>query len=92
MEVLKQISPVVVPLAPKEIPEKQRPSSRARIAVVGTGREVMYLRRGMEQKIQDNFRSLDLLTLGLQLAGISSVFNHGMHGIHGERQHRRLGN
>jgi hypothetical protein len=51
MEVLKQISPVVVPLAPKEIPEKQRPSSRARIAVVGTGREVMYLLRGREHKI-----------------------------------------
>jgi hypothetical protein len=56
---LKQISPVVVPLAPKEIPEKQRPSSRARIAVVGTGREVMYLRRGMEHKISGKFAGRD---------------------------------
>jgi hypothetical protein len=36
MEVLKQISPVVVPVAPKAVPSKQRPSSRARMAVIGT--------------------------------------------------------
>jgi hypothetical protein len=36
MEVLKQISPVVVPEAPKVVPEKQRPSSRAKMAFIGT--------------------------------------------------------
>ena len=67
MEVLKQISPVVVPLAPKEIPEKQRPSSRARIAVVGTGREVMYLLRGMEHKISRKMKFSEIgVRKGLQ--------------------------
>jgi hypothetical protein len=36
MEVLKQISPVVVPVDPKAVPAKQRPSSRAKMAFVGT--------------------------------------------------------